>query len=117
MSWIVARQHFAVMQPAADGERALLYAVAYGRLVERGQARDADDLRAFAARVDRHLRVKASALRPEDVDGTIILAAWLRARGERDGYVFPLEDSADAEIPQWTAALESLVSRSTTAVA
>src|SRR5262245_27754965 len=118
MSWIVARQHFAVMQPAADGERALLYAVAYGRLVERGEARDPDELRTFAARVDAHLGADhASPLRPEDVDGTIILAAWLRARGDRDGYVFPLEDSARARIPQWTAALQSLVSRTSTAVA
>ena len=35
MSWIVERQHFAVMQPTADGGRALLYAVAHGRLIAR----------------------------------------------------------------------------------
>ena len=112
MSWIVARQHFAVMQPAADGERALLYAVAHGRLVERAAARTAADLDAFAARVDAHLHEsQRRALQPADVDGTIILAAWLRARGERDGYVFPLGESAVPLVPEWTVALTTLLSR------
>ncbi len=110
MSWIVTRQHFAVMQPAADGARVLLYAVAHGRLVERGAARDSADLAAFAARVDAHLREpRARALMPEDVDGTVILAAWLRARGERDGYVFQLEEAAHRQLQEWTTALESLL--------
>ena len=59
-------------------------------------------------------RVCASAadrLRPPDVDGTTILAAWLRERGERDGYVFPLAgaDSVEERLPEWAAALDSLL--------
>lgn len=140
MSWIVARQDFAVMQRAADGERVLLYAVVHGRLVERGSARDLTELAAFAARVDAHLlQSRPSTLEPQDVDGTVILAAWLRARSEQDGYVFPLQartpsrvsripqegsgerrDASDeiqahgwvdGQLPEWAAALTSLLAR------
>ncbi len=84
MSWIVERQHFTVMQPAADGGRALLYAVAHGRLIARAAASHPADLAAFAARVQGELALPGKrALQPEDVEGTIILAAWLRSRGER----------------------------------
>ncbi|MFN8641640.1 MAG: exonuclease domain-containing protein [Candidatus Binatia bacterium] len=55
MSWIVERQHFVAMQPAADGERALCYGVAHGRLVARAAAADGADLAAFAARVQAEL--------------------------------------------------------------
>jgi DNA polymerase-3 subunit epsilon len=114
MSWIVARQHFVAMQPAADGERLLLYAVAHGRLVARGAARDRDELARFAAEVDAVLRSDGEpSLQPADVDGTIILAAWLRARGERDGFVFPLAEHSGAarSLLEWTAALESVRGR------
>ena len=94
MSWIVARQDFVVMQPSADREQALLYAVVGGRLVARAAARGLDDLRVFAASVEGHLRAAPErALMPEDVDGTVILAAWLRSRGEQDGFVFALSES------------------------
>jgi DNA polymerase III subunit epsilon len=115
LSWIVARQHFAIMQPAADGGRALLYAVVHGRLVERCAATETADLLQFATRVDTHLDAeRARALQPQDVDGTTILAAWLRDRGERDGYVFPLAASERAmgQLPEWGAALAALVARS-----
>jgi DNA polymerase-3 subunit epsilon len=114
MSWIVARQHFTVMQRSADGEHALLYAVVHGRLVARTAVRDAAGLAAFAAVVDAQLHdARAAALQPQDVDGTIILAAWLRTNGERDGYSFPLGEStpARAQLPEWTCALESLLVR------
>ena len=114
MSWVVARQHFVVMQRAADGTRALLYAVAHGRLVERAAAHGITELAAFAAAVDARLRdPHVRSLQPQDVDGTIILAAWLRAHGERDGYIFPLGDAAPAQgqLPEWTAALESLLAQ------
>jgi DNA polymerase-3 subunit epsilon len=112
MSWIVERQHFVVMQPAADGSRALLYAVAYGRLIARGAAADVAALAEFAARVQTELIFPARrALEAEDVDGTIILAAWLRTRGERDGYVFRLSEQAPvaAQLGDWAAALRSMV--------
>ncbi|MBX3025175.1 GIY-YIG nuclease family protein [bacterium] len=112
MSWIVERQHFVAMQPAADGGRALLYAVAHGRLIARAEARAVDELTAFAARVQSELTLPGTrALQPEDVEGTIILAAWLRGRGERDGYVFRLNEAVPvaAQLGEWSAALASIV--------
>lgn len=111
MSWIVARQHFVVMQPSAAGGEALLYAVAHGRLVTRGAARSVADLEAFAQAVDGRLQQPDASLQPADVDGTIILAAWLRARGERDGYVFPLGEATAEVLPEWSAALSALLTR------
>lgn len=112
MSWIVERQHFAVMQPAADGTHALLYAVAHGRLIARAAARERDDLSRFATRVQTELTLPGNrALQPEDVEGTIILAAWLRSRGERDGYVFRLREdvAVAAQLDEWAAALRSVL--------
>jgi hypothetical protein len=100
------------MQPAADGGRALLYAVAHGRLVERVAVQDTTELAAFALRVEQRLNTPHRAtLQPEEVDGTVILAAWLRARNEHDGYVFPLTGSAHAWLPDWSAALASILAR------
>jgi DNA polymerase-3 subunit epsilon len=112
MSWIVARQHFAVMQAAADGLRALLYGVVHGRLVARGTAHAPADLADFADRLDAQLRAaQPRTAEPQDIDGSVILAAWLRERGERDGYVFPLSAEAPVhtQLPEWEAALESVL--------
>ncbi len=114
LGWIVARQHFVVMQPAVDRDRALVYAVLHGRLCMRAALRTHAELAAFAARLAPHLaRSHASALRPEEVDGTVIVAAWLRDRGERDGYVFSLDPAAppQGQLPEWGAALDSLLAR------
>jgi hypothetical protein len=112
LSWIVGRQHFAVMQPSADRTRALLYGVAHGRLVTRATAVRAEELAEFAARLQTELVFpRAAAVEPADVDGTIILAAWMRSRGERDGYVFPLaeERPVAAQLDDWHVALRDLV--------
>jgi DNA polymerase-3 subunit epsilon len=118
MSWIVERQHFAVMQPTADGGRALLYAVAHGRLIARATASDPEHLTAFAARVQGELALPGKReIQPEDVEGTIILAAWLRSRGESDGYVFRLSEDVPvaAQLAEWGAALATIVQRSNAA--
>ncbi len=115
MSWIIGRQHFAVMQPAADGGRALLYGVAHGRLVARTAAVCDADLAAFAQRLQGELMLPGTReLAPQDVDGTIILAAWLRSRGEADGYVFRLREEVpvSAQLGDWQAALRDMLSRS-----
>ena len=114
MSWIVERQHFVAMQPAADGERALVYAVAHGRLVTRAAISDGAELAGFATRVQTELSLPGTrTLEPEDVEGTIILAAWLRSRGEADGYVFRLREEApvSAQLDEWRAALQSVLAR------
>ncbi len=112
LGWVVARQHFVIIQPTVDGSRSLLYAIVRGRLVERCNVRGYADLLSLSGRLRSLLEgTPMRPLQPEDVDGTTILAAWLRARGEHDGYVFPLGDATqlEAQLPEWAAALNTFV--------
>jgi len=119
LGWIVERQHFAVVQPGGDGRGLVVYIVAHGRLVERAHLRAATEITDLVERVSSRLAIaKAAPLRAEEVDGTTILAAWLRDRGERDGYVLPIAaadsgpvDGEDAagRLPEWAAALRELL--------
>lgn len=118
MSWIVERQHFVVLQPSIDGEAMSYYAVVHGRLVERGRIVSEGDVAGLAARVARRTAKGLPAgIAADEVDGTTILAAWLRDRGETDGYVIPIdaqdEIGAAAEaagrLPEWVASLRELL--------
>jgi DNA polymerase-3 subunit epsilon len=112
LGWVLDRQHFVVLQPAAGRDAALLYVALHGRLVERQRVTTAAQLAAVADRIARALTSGVPRpLEPEDVDATTILSAWLRDRGERDGYVFPVADadSIRGQLPDWAAALDSLV--------
>ncbi len=114
LAWIVERQHFAVLQPASDGPYALLYGVVHGRLVARAKVRQPTDLADAAATLQAELlSTEPRALRPEDVDGTVILAAWLRGRGDHDGYVFALREDAPVseQLPAWATCLSDVLAR------
>jgi len=126
MSWIVERQHFAVLQPSRDPGSWLIYVVVHGRLAERGKIDGATDLRLLVDRIAAQLAAaRPRGLAPAEVDGTTILAAWLRDRGDSDGYVIPIEGAmasvppaadggdgpcADAAewLPDWAATLRKL---------
>jgi hypothetical protein len=129
MSWIVERQDFAVLQPSRDPGSWLIYVVVHGRLAERGKIDGATDLRPLVERIGVQLAApRPRGLAPAEVDGTTILAAWLRDRGDSDGYVIPIEDAvasvpatqADGEVgsiadaaewlPGWAATLRTLAS-------
>lgn len=111
LGWLLERRHCVVLQPDVRGGAALLYVAVHGRLAERCRVRDVGDLAAIAGRVEALRAEPPRASDPETVDATVILAAWLRARGERDGYVFPLDERepVGGQLPGWTAALESLL--------
>jgi excinuclease UvrABC nuclease subunit len=112
MGWVLERQNFVVLQPAAGGGAALVYVALHGRLVARHLIRRSSDLEVVARGIVAVLANSVPrALAAEDVDATTILSAWLRDRGENDGYVFPLRDAASIEgqLPDWAAALDSLL--------
>ena len=128
LGWIVERQHFAVVQPSAGDGALLVYIVAYGRLVERSRVVSAGAVGELAERVRGHLETAVPPrLGADEVDGTTILAAWLRDRGERDGYVLPIaarprcaagesrEAPAPGQLPEWAAALCELLTTSASA--
>lgn len=111
LSWVVAQQHFLVLQPAADRRFVLAYVVLGGRLVLRARLTDVSHLDALAAHIRERLPLyQGTPLRREEVDGTRILAAWLRDRGETDGCVLPIDPAEPAtQHAEWRAACASLL--------
>src|SRR5439155_1525797 len=82
----VTRQNFVVLVPAETREAAVLYAVLGGRLaVEVRLAATADLIAAAALVRERFTRYQDAPLTRADVDGTAIIAGWLRDRGGPGG--------------------------------
>ncbi len=96
LDWVVTRQNFVVLLPAETRDAAVLYAVLGGRLAFETRVLATADLVVAAERVrERFADYQDRPLAPADVDGTTILAAWLRDRGAQDGVLLPL-DGPDA---------------------
>jgi DNA polymerase-3 subunit epsilon len=96
LSWVVARQNFVVLLPTVDRDAALVYVVLGGRLAMDARVTATADLTAVVRFVrERFEAHQGRPLRREEVDGTTILAAWLRDRGAHDGILLPL-DGPDA---------------------
>jgi DNA polymerase III subunit epsilon len=92
LAWVVARQNFVVLLPTVARDAALFYGVLGGRLVVEARITAAADLLATAQVVrDRWARYQDLPLGRDEVDGTTIIAAWLRDRGAREGIVLPLD--------------------------
>ena len=96
LSWVVTRQNFVVLLPTVARDAAHLYAVLGGRLALETRITATADLTAAVAFVrERFASYQDLPLRCEEVDGTTILAAWLRDRQAHDGILLPL-DGPDA---------------------
>jgi DNA polymerase-3 subunit epsilon len=96
LGWVLARQNFVVLLPTVHRDAAMLYAVLGGRLAFEARVTASGDLLAAAELVRRRFAAYQDApLGREDVDGTTIIAAWLRDRDARDGILLPL-DGPDA---------------------
>jgi DNA polymerase-3 subunit epsilon len=96
LSWIVTRQNFVVLLPALGRDAAHFFAVLGGRLAVEARLTATADLTAVVALVrERFGAYQGQPLRREEVDGTTILAAWLRDRGAHEGILLPL-DGPDA---------------------
>lgn len=112
LGWMTAEQHFLLLQPAADRRLVLAYVILAGRLALRERLSDASEIDALALRIRTEWpRAARTPLRPEEVDGTTIVAAWLRDHGEREGCVFRLEEASVPATPvaEWRAACASLL--------
>jgi len=96
LAWIVTRQNFAVLLPTQARDAADLYAVLGGRLAVEARITAASDLLGAVALVrERFAHYQDTPLARDEVDGTTILAAWLRDRSPHDGIILPL-DGPDA---------------------
>jgi DNA polymerase-3 subunit epsilon len=92
LAWVVARQNFVVLLPSRVRDDAALYAVLGGRLALDLRITAAADLLVAVRFVEeRFAAYQDVPLGRDDVDGTTIIAAWLRDRAARDGVLLPLE--------------------------
>jgi DNA polymerase-3 subunit epsilon len=116
LGWLTAEQHFLVLQPSADRSVVLAYAVLAGRLALRARLSGAEQIDHLAAQVCERLPLAArQSLRADEVDGTTIVAAWLRDRGESDGYVLRIAETPQPAIlaEEWRAVCATLLSAGT----
>jgi DNA polymerase-3 subunit epsilon len=93
LSWIVTRQNFVVLLPTLTRDAALFYAVLGGRLAVEARLTAVSDLAVVVGLVhERFGAYQDAPLRREELDGTTILAAWLRDRRAHEGILLPLDD-------------------------
>jgi len=98
LAWVVARQNFVVLLPTLPRDAALFYAVLGGRLAVEVRITATVDLAAAVRLVrERFGPYQGLPLGRDEVDGTTIIAAWLRDRGAGEGILLPL-DGPDAVI-------------------
>ena len=113
LGWLVDYRDWVAFERAVDRSLVLAYGVVAGKLVLRARLGDDAEIDAFADSVRGALGASTEAA-GGDVDGTTILAAWMRDRVPHDGYVFPILDEAlpEPELSEWRAACRDLLSRS-----
>jgi DNA polymerase-3 subunit epsilon len=113
LGWISSQQSFVILQRAVDRPLVLAYGVINGLLAVRARLVDESQVAMLADELSERLREGKSAGRTEEsIDGTTILAAWMRDRQEDEGYIFAIEDreiSAE-QLSEWRAACGSLLS-------
>ena len=112
LAWVTAQQNLLVLQPAVARRSVLAYVVLSGRLALRTQLYAPDEVAHLAAQVQEIFPAYPKrGLRPDEVDGTTILAAWLRDRGESDGCVLPIVDAGApaTQLEEWRAACAALL--------
>ena len=115
LGWVATEASFAVFQPSIERTVVLAYVVLGGRLVLRARLHDAGQVESLVAQVQALAAAKRrTRLEPEDVDGTTILAAWIRDRGETDGAILPLGQDKTQQpatrVSEWRAACACLLS-------
>jgi DNA polymerase-3 subunit epsilon len=96
LQWIVTRANAFLLLPSREAGAAQAYLVLNGRLIVGGQVRTRDDILPFATLArERFDRDRDRPLRPEEIDSSVILAAWLRDPDRSQGAVFPIETPMD----------------------
>jgi hypothetical protein len=98
LHWIVTRAHAFLLLPSREPGAAQAYLVLNGRLITGGLVRTREDFTYFATLTrERFALDRDTPLRPEEIDSSVILAAWLRDPDRSQGAVFPIDDSSTLE--------------------
>lgn len=106
-AWLTREASFLILTQAEAYRAVRVYAVRGGRLVLRRTVQHPDELTAVVDQLERCEGQEAGS----DVEGTTILAAWLRDRGNDEGYVFPLMPTSidSALLEDWRVACAALL--------
>jgi DNA polymerase-3 subunit epsilon len=92
LHWIVTRAHAFVLLPSREPSAAQAYLVLNGRLIAGGPVHTRADVARFAVLTrERFALDRDTPLRPEEIDASVILAAWLRDPARSQGTVFPID--------------------------
>ncbi|MBI3796181.1 MAG: hypothetical protein HY268_04320, partial [Deltaproteobacteria bacterium] len=111
LHWIVTRAHAFLLLPSRELGAAQAYLVLNGRLIASGRVRNREDTTRFASLTrERFLVDQDTPLRPEEIDASVILAAWLRDPDRSQGAVFPIESPStlDDRLEEIGSALRDL---------
>lgn len=95
LHWIVTRAHAFLLLPSREPGAVQAYLVLNGRLIAGGLVRTREDFTYFATLTrERFALDRDTPLRPEEIDSSVILAAWLRDPDRSQGAVFPIDSSS-----------------------
>jgi DNA polymerase-3 subunit epsilon len=96
--WIVTRAHAFVLLPSREPNAAQVYLVLNGRLVASGLVRTREELLPYANLCsERFVLDRERPLRSEEIDASVIIAAWLRDPDRTQGAVFPIDSPASLD--------------------
>lgn len=96
--WIVTRAHAFLLLPSREPGAAQVYLMLNGRLIGSGLVRSRDELLSYTILCrDRFAIDHDRPLRPEEIDSSVILAAWLRDPDRSQGTVFPINGPSTLE--------------------
>jgi len=92
LHWIVTRAHAFLLLSSREPGAAQAYLVLNGRLIAGGLVRTREDFTYFTILThERFALDRDTPLRPEEIDSSVILAAWLRDPDHSQGTVFPID--------------------------
>jgi DNA polymerase-3 subunit epsilon len=118
LGWVTAQDSFIVFQPSVERRLVLAYVVLVGRLALRARLHDPEQVDGLAAQVQALMpATRRTRLQPGEVDGTTILAAWIRDRGDSEGSLLPLALAGGGaqwpatQVAVWRAVCASLLTR------
>lgn len=115
VGWLVDQRNWVAFERAVDRAVVLAYAVVGGKLVLRARFNDDAEVEAFcdALRETLAATLPTAAAAGSDVEGTTILAAWMRESVPHQGCVLPIRDESlpEAEVADWRAACRDLLAR------
>lgn len=93
LHWIVTRAHALILLPSRNPGSVQAYLLLNGRLVAGEQIRTRLDLERFSSMAQEHFDTQHDQpLRPEEIDASVILAAWLRDPQREQGAVFAIKE-------------------------